>query len=85
MLAAIILVAQKFANPRVWQLFFVYWDREQLAEAKFEEKSKTLWHRLLISRYAAYHAQMYAHTQTKIIFMVFAIQDIKATCMYMWL
>ena len=85
MLVAIILVAQKFANPRVWKRFFLYWDREQLAEAKFEKKSNTFSYRLLVSRYAAYHAKMYADTHTKILFMVFAIQGVKTTCMYMWL
>ena len=42
-------------------------------EAKFEKKSDNFSYRLLVSRYAAYHAQMYADTQTKILFIVFAI------------
>ncbi len=82
MLVAIILVAQKFANPRVLKGFFVYSDREQLVEAKSEKKSDNFSYRLLVSRYAVYHAQMYADTQTKILFIVFAFLGVKTTCMY---
>ena len=63
-------------------VFFVYSDREQMVEAKFEKISDTFSYRLLVSRYAAYHAQMYADPHTKILFMVFAIQGVKTTCMY---
>ena len=55
MLVAIILVAQKFANPRVLKRFFVYSDREQLVEAKSGKKSDNFSYRLLVSRYAVYH------------------------------
>ena len=61
--------------------FFVYSDREQLVEAKSEKKSDTFSYRFLNSKYAAYHAQMYADTQTKILFVVFAILAVKTTCM----
>ena len=66
-------MAQKFANPRVLKRFLVYSDREQLVEAKSGKKSDNFSYRLLVSRYAVYHAQMYADTQTKILFIVFAI------------
>ena len=64
-------------------VFFLYSDREQLVEAKSEK--------IRIPSHIDYwfpdmqlimHMQMYADTHTQILLMVFAIQGVKTTCMY---
>ena len=64
-------------------VFFCIFGSRAIAGSQIRKKSDTFSYRLLLCKCAAYHAQIYADTQTKILFIVFAILEVKTTCMYM--